>query len=50
MKMKKQLNGNEKYSIKEYLAILRKIEQEVAGMDRYVQYSITKYRPFIFNI
>lgn len=36
--------------IKEYLAILRRVETEVASIDEYVDLCLKKYGPFVFNI
>ena len=36
--------------IKDYIAVLRRVEKEVARLDPYVAYCNNKYRPFMFNI
>lgn len=46
----KRISSKTAKQIKDYLAVLRKVELDVIGLDRYVEYSIQKYRPFIFNI
>lgn len=50
LQKKKRISNEAEKQIKDYLAVLRRVESEVIGLDKYVEYCVNKYRPFIFNI
>lgn len=50
LQKKRRLSEASKQEIKDYLAVLRRVEKEVARLDPYVDYCVNKYRPFMFNI
>lgn len=50
LKSQKRISNKTEQEIKDYLAVLRRVESEVAELDKYVEYCINKYRPFLFNI
>jgi len=50
LKAQQRISNSVEQEIKDYLAVLRRVEDEVAELDRYVEHCIIKYKPFMFNI